>query len=258
MKCGIANLRQSLGQQQCICFSGQPDSRGRVLWETYRYSMSWKLYRKLHRNGWFRCSSILRSLIIFRTLSERTISSFRMYFSANVRPVSFRSTIRTFPNAPLPTTRSKRKWLRLTSSVMHIGFPLELPMAECGLSARGWLSCQEGPVVHACQCLLMYVREALRYSGRSFPSMYCEPPDPNLVSFPRQGVARDGTYSNCPSDSVSCRSSSQLFNFNAKLECTIFSPSNRRMSPHVPPKSEILRSKSEKQRAHEQPSSHAE
>lgn len=76
--------------------------------------------------------------------------------------------------------------------------------------------------------------------------------------FSEEGVARDGTYSNCPSDSVSCRSSSQLFNFNAKLECTIFSPSNRRMSPHVPPKSEILRSKSEKQRAHEQPSSHAE
>ena len=131
--------------------------------------MSWKLYRKLHRNGWFRCSSILRSLIIFRTLSERTISSFRMYFSANVRPVSFRSTIRTFPNAPLPTTRSKRKWLRLTSSVMHIGFPLELPMAECGLGARGWLSCQEGPVIHACQCLLAYVQDALRFSGLFFP-----------------------------------------------------------------------------------------
>ena len=37
-----------------------------------------------------------------------------MYFRANVNPVSFRSTIRTFPNAPLPTTRSNRKWLRFT------------------------------------------------------------------------------------------------------------------------------------------------
>lgn len=36
------------------------------------YSMSWKLYRKLHRNGWFKCSSILLSRIIFRTLSDRT------------------------------------------------------------------------------------------------------------------------------------------------------------------------------------------
>jgi hypothetical protein len=132
--------------------------------------MSWKLYRKLHRNGWFRCSSILRSLIIFRTLSERTISSFRMYFNANVRPVSFRSTIRTFPNAPLPTTRSKRKWLRLTSSVMHIGFPLELPMADCESSARGWLYCQKGPVINACQCLLACVKDALWYSGLAFSS----------------------------------------------------------------------------------------
>jgi hypothetical protein len=41
-------------------------------------------------------------------------SSLRMYFSANVNPVSFLSTMRTLPNAPLPTTRSKRKWLRFT------------------------------------------------------------------------------------------------------------------------------------------------
>jgi hypothetical protein len=43
-----------------------------------------------------------------------------------------------------------------------------------------------------------------------------------------------------------------------KLECTIISPSNGRISPHVPPKIGISRSKSEKQRAREQPSSHAE
>ena len=136
---------------------------------TYRYSMSWKLYRRLHRNGWFRCSSILRSLIMFRTLSERTISSFRMYLSANVRPVSFRSTIRTFPNAPLPTTRSKRKWLRLTSSVMHIGFPLELPMAESGSNPRVWLCCQEEPVIDACQCLLAYVLSAFQSAASLLP-----------------------------------------------------------------------------------------
>ena len=41
-------------------------------------------------------------------------SSFRIYFKANVNPVSFRSTIRTFPKAPFPTTLSSRKWLRLT------------------------------------------------------------------------------------------------------------------------------------------------
>lgn len=41
-------------------------------------------------------------------------SSFLMYFKANVRPVSFLSTILTFPNAPLPTTRRSRKWSRFT------------------------------------------------------------------------------------------------------------------------------------------------
>jgi len=42
-------------------------------------------------------------------------SSFRMYFNANDRPVSFLSTMRTFPNAPRPTTRRRRKWLRFTA-----------------------------------------------------------------------------------------------------------------------------------------------
>ena len=46
-----------------------PDRRR--MW-THRYSMSWKLYRRLRRKGWFRCSSIRRSRIILRTLSERT------------------------------------------------------------------------------------------------------------------------------------------------------------------------------------------
>ena len=43
------------------------------------------------------------------------LSSFRMYLRAKVKPVSFRSTIRTLPKAPLPTTRRRRKWLRLTA-----------------------------------------------------------------------------------------------------------------------------------------------
>jgi len=34
--------------------------------------MSWKLYRRLQRKGWLRCSSIRRSRIIFRTLSDFT------------------------------------------------------------------------------------------------------------------------------------------------------------------------------------------
>lgn len=42
-------------------------------------------------------------------------SSFRMYFNAKDSPVSFLSTIRTFPNAPRPTTRKRRKWFRFTA-----------------------------------------------------------------------------------------------------------------------------------------------
>lgn len=42
------------------------------------------------------------------------LSSLRMYFNAKVSCVSFLSTIRTLPKAPLPTTRSNLKWLRLT------------------------------------------------------------------------------------------------------------------------------------------------
>ena len=105
---------------------------------SHMYSMSWKLYLRLQMNGWFRCSSIRRSLIMFRTLSDRITvasrvsvareawgerggdrgeggsgddvpSSLRIYFRAKVKPVSFRSTMRTFPNAPFPTTRSRRK-----------------------------------------------------------------------------------------------------------------------------------------------------
>ena len=41
-------------------------------------------------------------------------SSLRIYLRAKVKPVSFLSTMRTLPKAPLPTTLSSRKWLRLT------------------------------------------------------------------------------------------------------------------------------------------------
>lgn len=47
--------------------------------ETYRYSMSWKLYRRLQRKGWFRCSSIRRSRMILRTLSDRTTVTRRQH-----------------------------------------------------------------------------------------------------------------------------------------------------------------------------------
>jgi len=36
------------------------------------YSMSWKLYRRLQMKGWLTCSSIRRSRMMFRTLSDRT------------------------------------------------------------------------------------------------------------------------------------------------------------------------------------------
>lgn len=36
-------------------------------------------------------------------------SSLRMYFKAKVKPVSFLSTMRTLPKAPLPTTRKSLK-----------------------------------------------------------------------------------------------------------------------------------------------------
>lgn len=84
-----------------------------------------------------------------------------MYFNANVKPVSLRSTMRTLPKAPLPTTRSRRKWLRLTgrgqqdwrwerlrgfipSSVKTTGFPLELPI-ETALARE---SSASGCVLH--------------------------------------------------------------------------------------------------------------
>lgn len=46
---------------------------------TYKYSMSWKLYRRLHRKGWLRCSSMRRSRMIFRTLSDRTTVTRRQH-----------------------------------------------------------------------------------------------------------------------------------------------------------------------------------
>jgi hypothetical protein len=56
------------------------------------YSISWKLYRKLQRNGWFKCSSILRSRIIFRTLSERTTVTSVSYSSLNTVALKLRHT----------------------------------------------------------------------------------------------------------------------------------------------------------------------
>lgn len=49
-----------------------------------------------------------------RYKKKHSLSSFRMYFKAKVKPVSFRSTIRTFPKAPFPTTRRSRKWFKFT------------------------------------------------------------------------------------------------------------------------------------------------
>lgn len=54
---------------------GFPISQPAISWAremAYRYSISWKLYRKLQRKGWLRCSSIFRSRIMLRTLSDRT------------------------------------------------------------------------------------------------------------------------------------------------------------------------------------------
>ncbi len=109
------------------------------------YSISWKLYRKLQMKGWLTYSSIRRSRMMLRTLSDLTTgspristtytrqglvrrgaigqlpstrpkrchygipSSLRMYFSANDKLVSLRSTMRTLPKAPRPTTLNRRK-----------------------------------------------------------------------------------------------------------------------------------------------------
>ena len=59
-------------------------SRGTAV-RTYRYSISWKLYRKLHRKGWFRCSSMRRSRMMLRTLSDRTTVTWRQRQAAALR-----------------------------------------------------------------------------------------------------------------------------------------------------------------------------
>lgn len=75
-------------------------------------------------------------------------SSFRIYLRANVRPESFLSTMRTFPNAPFPTTRRRRKWLRLTiqkkrsaqkqksSTVINKGSPLVCRVNQDQIGSR--------------------------------------------------------------------------------------------------------------------------
>lgn len=42
----------------------------------YMYSMSWKLYLKLQMKGWLTYSSIRRSRMMLRTLSDRTTAGF--------------------------------------------------------------------------------------------------------------------------------------------------------------------------------------
>lgn len=53
-------------------YTHQFEPRQSAMRGAHKYSMSWKLYRRLQRKGWLRCSSILRSRIILRTLSDRT------------------------------------------------------------------------------------------------------------------------------------------------------------------------------------------
>jgi hypothetical protein len=67
-----------------------------------------------------------------------------MYLRAKVKPVSFRSTMRTLPKAPFPTTRSNRKWLRFTahglisvSSEEFWKFWSEVLEAQSGCSEAG-------------------------------------------------------------------------------------------------------------------------
>lgn len=50
-----------------------------------------------------------------------------------MRPVSLRSTMRTLPKAPLPTTRSSRKWLRFTVVVVSAG-----SSTPCWLGHGAW------------------------------------------------------------------------------------------------------------------------
>jgi hypothetical protein len=57
----------------------------------YRYSMSWKLYRRLQRKGWFRCSSMRRSRMMLRTLSDRTTVTQRQHQALLVRGPAIQS-----------------------------------------------------------------------------------------------------------------------------------------------------------------------
>src|SRR5271170_3609791 len=74
------------------------------------------------------------------TWAECVPSSLRMYFSAKVNPESLRSTMRTLPKAPLPTTRSRRKWLRHTVTRRELARePLTCSEeGNGGLGARVW------------------------------------------------------------------------------------------------------------------------
>lgn len=55
------------------------------------------------------------------------LSSLRIYLRAKVKAVSLRSTMRTLPKAPLPTTRKSLKWLSLTvgAAGQHAAQPAE-------------------------------------------------------------------------------------------------------------------------------------
>jgi hypothetical protein len=54
-------------REPLLCCKGD---RGRT--GAYMYSMSWKLYLKLQMKGWLTYSSIRRSRMMLRTLSDRT------------------------------------------------------------------------------------------------------------------------------------------------------------------------------------------
>lgn len=112
-------------------------------------------------------------------------SSLRMYLSANERPVSFRSTIRTLPNAPRPTTRSNRKWFRFTIIFSQtrqfndsIG-DVDIDIAKYACT-----------FVWVCMCVCLYLRRRTR---RVCPGYYPleRPARPSISKNIRIGFVRD-------------------------------------------------------------------
>lgn len=108
-------------------------------------------------------------------------SSLRMYLSANERPVSLRSTIRTLPKAPRPTTRSRRKWFKLTRAppALHVSLATQFAASTSASQAGG----------RGVGCVAVYLRRRTR---RVCPGCYPleRAARPSISKHIRSGIAR--------------------------------------------------------------------